>query len=269
MQTSENRAININSLNGNSFPVTIELAKLNEIYQIYLMPTSVLEILDLIPLNTFLVFNVDSNEYDGIKPVTLKQLADKHSCYLEAFDEETLLIDKKSLIQLLIEISHYNFCLIDAGTEMEIDKVIQVIDLSDKWNEKTIINELSANVFLSSHDDCYLYLETKNENLVLELIGLQIKILVATITDCGINELKFNAKEIMTKDEFSIVIPQNPTKTIERTIWKILEGTFKDFIYSKEMTESGFELVFDESNNVIKIEKVRNLSISDNPETKP
>jgi hypothetical protein len=265
MQIPENRAININSLNGNPFPVNIELAKMNDIYRVYLTPISVLEILDLIPFNTFLVFNVDSNEYNGTEPITLKQLAAKYSSYLEAFDEETLLIDKKSLIQLLTEISHYNFYLIDAGTETKINKVIQVIDLADKWNEKTIINEVSANVFLSSHDDCYLYVETSGENLALELIGLQIKILVTTVTDVSINKLKFNPKDIIAEDEFSIMIPENPVITSERTAWRILEGTFKDFVYSKEMTESEFELVFDELNNAIKIEKVRSLSTSDNP----
>ena len=156
MQISENRAININSLNGNSFPVTVEFGKENEIYRIYLTPISVLEILNLIELDTFLVFNVDSNEYDGTEPITLKQLASKYSAYLETFDDETLLMDKEHIIRLLNEISHYNFCLIDTGTETKIDKVIQIIDLADKWNEKTVIDELSANVFLSSHDDCYL-----------------------------------------------------------------------------------------------------------------
>lgn len=264
MQISENRAININSLNGNSFPVTVEFGKANEVYRIYLTPISILEVIDLIPLNTFLVFNVDANEYyDGLKSFTLKQLADKYSSYLKTFDEETLLISKESLIQLLNKISHYNFCLIDAGAETEIDKVIQIIDLADKWNEKTVINELSASIFLSSHDDCYLYLETSDENLALELIGLQIKILVSTISNCSINGLKLNSKDLIIKDEFSIVIPQNPIKTFGRVSWKILEGTFKDFVYSKELDESEFEVAYYESTSNVKIEKVRSNKTSD------
>ncbi len=95
--------------------------------------------------------------------------------------------------------------------------------MADKWNEKTIIDELSANIFLSSHDGCCLYLETNDENLALELIGLQIKILVATISDCSINDLKLNSKDVIIKDEFSIVIPQNPIKTSDRITWKIFE----------------------------------------------
>lgn len=256
MNISKNRAININSLNGNSFPVGIEYAKVNEVYRIYLMPISILEIMDLIPFDTFLVFNVDANEYDSFKPVTLKTLAENYSNYLKIFDEETLLINKENLIQLLSEISHYNFCLIDTEKEIDIDKVIQIIDLADKWNELNITKEVDANMFLSSHDDCYLYLETTDENLALKLIELQIKILVATTTDCSINELKFNPKELITKNEFSIIIPQNSTKTDEQTNWEILEGTLKEFVYSKQMSKSEFELFYDEPENSIKVEKV-------------
>jgi len=81
--------------------------------------------------------------------------------------------------------------------------------------------------------------------------------------------LKLNPKDVIIKDEFSIVIPQNPIKTFERTTWKILDGTFKDFVYSKEMNESEFEIAYYESTKSIKIEKVRSLSTSDTPESKP
>lgn len=262
MQISE-RAININSLNGNSFPVNIEFTKINEFYRINLMPISVLETVDLIPFDTFLVFKVDANEFDGLKPITLKQFAERYSSFLTDFDEETLLMDKKSIIQLLNDISHYNFSLIDADREISVDKVIQIIDLSDKWDEKIVIDELSANIFLSSHDDCYLYLETKDEKFALELIARQIKILITTITDCSLDKLNFDPKELIFRDNFSIVIPQNPTTNFNRNIWKIFEGTFEDFIYSKEMTESGYNLVYYELEKNIKIEKVRSHKASD------
>jgi hypothetical protein len=262
MQNSE-RAININSLNGNDFPINIEFAKINEVYRIYLMPISVLEIIDLIPLNIFLVFKVDTNNFDGLKPTTLRTFAEKYSSFLTDFDEETLLMDKESIVQLLENISHYNFSLIDADREINIDEVIQIIDLSDKWNEKVVIDELSANVFLSSHDDCYLYLETNNENVALELIARQIKILIATITNCSLDELNFDPKELIFQNDFSIVIPQNPTINFNRNIWKIFDGTFKDFIYSKEMAESKYSLVYYETDNLIKIEKVRSDETSD------
>ena len=260
---SDNKAININSLNGNPFPVNIEFSAKNGFYKIDLIPMSVLEVLELIPLNSFLIFNVDANEYDGLKPLTLANLVNKYSEYLKKFDEETLLLKKESLIKLLNEISHYNFCLIDANSEIDIDKVIQIIDFADKWNKITVIEETFSNLFLSSHDDCYLYLETNNKNLAFEVIALQIKTLITTISDCSVNDLKFDSNELITSDNFSIVIPQNPVKISDKVSWKILNGTFKDFVYSNELIERDVELVFSEATNEIKIEKVRNLSASD------
>lgn len=261
--SSDNKAINCNSLNGNPFPVNIEFSEKNGFYKIYLIPMSVLEILELIPLNTFLVFNVDANEYDGFKPLTLANLADKYSEYLKKFDEQTILMKKESIIRLLNETSHYNFCLIETKPEIDIDKAFQIIDLADKLDEITIIEETSSNLFLSLHDDCYLYLETNNKNLAFEVTALQIKTLDRTISDCSVNDLKFDSKELITSDNFSIVIPQNLTKTPEKISWKILDGTFKDFVYSNELIERDFELVFSEATKEIKIEKVRSLSASD------
>ena len=256
MSISENRAININLLNGNSFPVNIEFKKVNEIYRIYLMPISILEIMDLISQDTFLVFNVDANEYDESKAITLKSLAEKYSSYSKAFDEETLLIGKQSLVRLLNEISHYNFCLINTDKEIELEEVIQIIDVADKWDDINVTGEVNANIFLSSHDDCCVYFETNDENLALELIGLQIKILVSTVTNFTLDKMKFNPKELVMKDEFSIVISQNPVEISQRITWAILEGTFKDFVYSKEMNKSEFELVYEKLNGNIKIKKV-------------
>lgn len=255
MTSPETKAININSLNGVSFPVSIEFNKTQDFFRIYLTPISILEIIDLIPQNSFLIFNVDANEYENLNSLTLKQLINKYSSYTKIFDEETILLNKENLIRLLNEISHYNFCLIDAQPEIELNEVIQIIDLADKWNEIIVIKETSANVFLSSHDDCYMYFETASGNLAFEIIGRQIKTLVTTVTDCPINKLIFDSKDIITQNNFSIVIPQNPVQINEFTIWKILEGTFKDFVYSKQMNESEFSLVYNRANNHIKLKK--------------
>lgn len=252
----EDRAITINSLNGDSFPVSIDFSKKHSAFRVYLTPISVLEIVDLIPSGTFLIFNVDANEYDGTRRISLEQFTAKYSSYLEKFDDETLLLDKKSIIQLLEEISHYNFCLIELELNAEIEKVIQIIDLADKWNETTVIKEVSSSIFLSSHDDCYLYVETNDENIALELIKLLIKILITNTLNCPINELKFNPKDLINQGDFSIVIPQSPIKTLKKVTWKIFEGTFRDFVYSKKTLISKSNLVYFEDDKEIQIEKV-------------
>ena len=259
----ENRAINLNSLNGEAFPITVDFSIQNGFYRIYLTPISLIEIIDLIPFETFLVFNVNSHEYEDSKSLSLNEIVSKYASYSKKFDEETLLMDKGGIIQLLNEISHYNFCLIDSTPEIEIDKVIQIIDLADKWKKIIVIEEVCSNVFLSSHDDCYLYIETNDKTLALDLISLQIKILVATVSDCPIYNLNFNPKDLITQESFSIVIPQNPIKTTDKVAWKIFGGTFKDCVYKDQIVESKNSLIYLEAEKTIKIEKVRSLSTSD------
>ena len=243
--------------------MAIEFAEKNGFYRINLIPISVLEIFELISLKTFLVFNVDANEYDGLKALSLTEMVDKYSAYLKKFDDETLLMDKENVIQLLDEIYHYNFCLIDVESEINVDKIIQIIDLADKWNEITVVEETSSNLFISSHDDCYSYIETTDKNLAFNLIALQIKTLATTISDCSVNEFNFDTSEIITESDFSIVIPQTPIKISEKVSWKILVGTFKDFVYSNKMPEYDKRLVLDKATNEIKLKKSEAIKTSD------
>ena len=263
MQISENSAIDVNSLSGHPFPITVDFSVKEGFYRIFLTPIRVLEILDLLPLNTFIIFNVDTYEFDDSRPLTLAEIVNKYSTYLKKFDEETLLMEKKEIIRLLTVVPHYNFCLIDAKKDIEIDKVIQIIDCADKWNEITVIKESDSNFFLSSHDDCYLYFETNDKRLAFELISLQIKILITAVSNCSPDELEFNPEEIIKQNEFSVVIPQNPVRTNEKISWKILKGTFKEFVYKEKITESNFDLVYFENSKEIKIEKVRSYKTSD------
>lgn len=253
----------MNSLNGSDFPVGIEFSVQNGIYKVYLLPLSVLEVIDFIRRETFLVFNVDANEYDGIRPLTLAEIVSEYSSFIAEFDEETLLIDRKSVIELLNEISHYNFCLIDVEREIDIDQVIEIIDLSAQPFEITITDRVGANVFLSSHDDCYLYVETKDAHFALDLISLLIKTLVSTVSNIQPSDLKFNPKELTDHEKFSVIIPQNPVKTPAGTNWKIFDATFKDYIYNSETIKSDAELIYSETDQTIHIKKSEVLKTPD------
>lgn len=255
---SKNRAIEINSLSARPFPITVDFSVKENFYRVFLTPISVSEIIELLPYQLLLIFNVNSYEFDISRELTLFEIVNERSSYLTKFDEETLLMEKKQVVKLLEEVSHYNFCLIDAVKEIGIDDVIQLIDLADKFNELTVIKETDSNFFLSSHDDCYFYFETNNKKLAFELVSLQIKILVSKFSNQQTDKLNFEPSELIIKDEFSIIIPQNPIETAEKVFWKIFEGTFKDFVYREEMPESKFNLVYSKLNNEIKIEKVRN-----------
>lgn len=237
-------AINVNSLNGNPFPVAIEYSQKEGVYCLYLTPISVGEIFDFLPGDIFLVFNVDSNEFDGTGSISLIDVCKNHSSFVKAFDNETLLMRKEQIISLLNHVGHYNFHLISAKEDMDLDSVIQVIDISDKWNDATVIDKTNSEIFISSHDDCYLYLETKDKELAEQLISLQIKTLVKTVSTKPMSDLTIKAQEFITINPLSIVIPRTLEEDNEHISWQILEGSFKNFVYGEEMSPIGTLVYF-------------------------
>lgn len=254
MNETEHRAIDKNFLNGNPFPVNINFSLKDNFYSVHLTPMSISEIFEFIPQNTFLIFDVDY-EVLKLRLMNLSDVVEKYSSYLKKFCDETLLIDKKSLRKLLDEISHHNFCLIDAETDIDVTEVSQIVRCADRSNELTVIREVGRNFFLSSHDDCYLYFETNDEDLSRELISRQIKTLVSTGVKCPLDTLKFNSDDLITRNEFSIMIFQNPVKTQKEVRWKIFDGTFRELFDGNEPLQSNSELVYFENTREIKIEK--------------
>jgi hypothetical protein len=240
------KAIEINSLNYHPFPINIDYSEIGGIYKVFLCPISVSEIIEILPFKSFLIFDVDHQEYgEEFKYISLAEIAEKYSTIIKDFDNETILMKKQDFIRLIDEINHYNLKLIDAQENIELEKVIQIIDLAEKLDESSITNETGQAFFLSSHDDCYLYFETKDKNLTLDLISLQIKTLVTTISDCSFEEMSFDPKELTEKEEFSIMISQSPTEERDKIIWKIYNSTFKEYVYESEKLQSDSNLIFD------------------------
>ncbi len=235
----DSSAINTNSLNGNLFPVAIEYSQKQGVYCLYLTPISVGEIIDFLPGDIFLVFNVDSNEFDGSGSISLVDVCKNYSSFLKAFDNETLLMKKGQIIGFLNNVDHYNFHLISAKEDIDMDSVIQVIDISDKWNDAPIIDKTNSEIFISSHDDCYLYLETRDKKLAEQLISLQLKTLIKTVSMKAMSDLTDNMEELMRIDPLSIVIPRDLDEDNEHISWQILAGSFKNFVYGEEMSELG------------------------------
>lgn len=243
--TSKN-AIDINLLNGNQFPVTIEYSSKNGIYCVYLTPISVREVIRLLPEDTFLIFNVDTNESDG---GSLDNTCENYSSFLKVFDGETLLMTRQQVIELLNNVDHYNFHLISVREDIDIDSVIQIIDISDKWNVATVIDKTNSEIFISSHDDCYLYIETNDEKLAEQLVALQIEALVNTVST-SMSELKADIQELIATRPFSVVIPRTFKENSEEITWKILEGSFKNFVHGESLVPSG-KLTYSKGNGKI------------------
>ena len=240
---SEYNAIEKNSLNGHPFPVSVEFSAKGDLFCVHSTPISVLEVIDLLPSRTYLLFNIDTNEYDELATVPLSRVANDCSSFIRKIDDEVLLMSQEQIIKLLNHVSHYNFNLIDVDESISDELVLRILELTDKVGDSTVIDKSDSEVYLNSHDDCYLYIETKDRTLAEQLILLQIKTLVTTIGNKTIAEVTFDPQEILLNDPLSLVIPQIPKEEPGKVTWNILEGTFKDFVYEKAMRDSGLRLV--------------------------
>jgi hypothetical protein len=251
----EDEALKVNSLNGDPFPVTIAYSENENLFRVYLTPLSVAEMADLLPETSFLVFNVDTNEFDESGSVTLSQAADRYSNFVKKFDDEILLMGKEQVIQLLLNVGHYNFNLIALEESIDVDKVLQVLDLAKRFGETTVVDKVGSQLYLNSHDDCYLYLETNDRTLAEKLISLQIRTLIGVYLAISPDELTFSSGDLIKNCPLSIVIPQVAEEKGGRVFWQILDGTFKDYVYGQNLRESGLKLVL--SGTGVQIEKVR------------
>jgi hypothetical protein len=252
----EDRAIDVNSLNGNPFPVIIEYSVKENSFSVHLAPLSVAEVADLLPAAYFLIFNVDTHDFDGSGIATLSKTEDNPSAFIKKFDEEILLMTKEQVISFVNSVGHYNFNLLAVEAGIDVEKILQVLELAEAgMSESTIIDKLDSELYLNSHDDCYLYVETNDKSLVERLVSLQIKTLVATHSKRSVSELRFDASELTGKGRLSVVIPPMIEFSEGRVSWKVLDGTFKDFVYGKEMPDIGLRLVL--AGVEIEIEKVR------------
>jgi len=201
-----------------------------------------------LPPSTFLLFNVDTNEFNESGMDTLSQIANRASSCIRKIDDEILLMSKEQIIDLLKIGSHYNFNLIEVEGSIDEEKVIRILDLSEKSREGTVVDKTDSEIYMNSHDDCYLYIETKDKTFAEQLISRQFETLVTTIVPIQVEQLNFDPREIMLRVPLSVVIPQIHHKEDRKIIWKILEGTFKDFVYEKELPDSGLRLVLTGSN---------------------
>ncbi len=174
-------AFSINCLIGMSFPFSYEVEKDGEVFGLYIYPTQLFSLADIFEkyAQEFLVvFDIDhywSDEVKGFPHISaFSRFAKSQEIEFIEYDEETIGFEKKFLTKLLTDFSHYNFNFFDSTTAPSFEQVYEdyFICKSHDWKiDKKLLPKLnSSKLYVSSHDDCYLYLETKDINLLVLLV---------------------------------------------------------------------------------------------------
>lgn len=162
--------INKLGLSNSFFPLSLEIAQKGEIIDTFICAQSFAGICDLVELfaqNNLILFGVDQccvfDELD--QPLVLEKLANKAKISYNRIDSQTLVLKKQDLEHLVI-FDHYGLAAIDIGddwNEMEvISQVITFLEHDWKGSEILLSKLKHSHLLVSSHDDCYLKIQTYN-----------------------------------------------------------------------------------------------------------
>ena len=211
----DQNAFTINRLAGSFFPFSFKTCQKERAHSLFVCAQSVVDVCALIEryaLANLVVFCVEqSSQFDPQtdQPVSLAGLAIHAKTGFSAIDSQTIILPKANLYPLLSTFSHCNLSLFDMGSDWNEDQVIrQVLACRERdWGRGgTILSELPASqIFLDSHDDCYLSMETFHSELPGDVFARTLQIYTGTL----LAEVHASAPDI----------PEMPRELLE-TFWK-------------------------------------------------
>lgn len=185
--------INRLGLNGGSvpFPFTLSCSQAAPgIYTLSLTPLRVIDMCDLLGrYQAVVVYGVDGSfpfDHATSVPLTLDKVAsDRAAIDHRTVDAHTLIVTADALYDLLDWVPHYNLHAFDwQADQTEYDLITNVLETSDHDLHRAgpvLPRLIKARLFLDSHDDCYLSLESRDLPLLKAVFGRALRIYAGTV----------------------------------------------------------------------------------------
>lgn len=177
MKDNKKYAINLNSLADSKFPITIYQEKKNNIFGLDLVPIRLIHVLGCLNNLEKMHFCVFSVDCPYSKPLQVTRNSDyfnnickENKVILEFIDDDKFIIDYKNLLLLLQHFEHFNINVVGITKELLNEKIIHKID-EYKYPDYLLSICEDADIFLKLHDDCFLSLECRDEQIVLDSIN--------------------------------------------------------------------------------------------------
>jgi hypothetical protein len=193
LKTRIPNAFTINRLMGpdGSMPFPFSAKAYSEIEGVCALSLHAQAVVDLSDLfqdfETIAVFDVSHHTYDleTNREMPLANTVNVEKVECRTVDVDTVLIQGSALSELLVDFSHYNLHILDMPKDPPDDLVIvSVLKCQEyQWGETDrLLYELpDSRVFLDSHDDCYLYLESRDLRLLKKAFSRMLQIYVGTV----------------------------------------------------------------------------------------
>jgi hypothetical protein len=260
-------AFTINLLGNSAFPFSAAFSQKENLHNLYIFPLQIESITDLIEKYVeryLVVFNVDHYwETKAGKWQSLVEVAQEQKLNFDIFDDETICFEKYELAKLLKDFSHYNFAFFDFEEKPDIDLVLEnyIIFDDQNWKEDSfLLNKVKkTSFFLSSHDDCYLNLETYNLNFLHDVFERNLQFYVSTYLleneQKGVSDSKLEMQtlsEILSENKEVTICLKN-TFAKENTL--VIPFSNKKYDFYEQTEEINGKILFDFENNEWKVER--------------
>ena len=206
---------------------TVEVTQKDDVSSIYICPQSVKDLCGFIEKYTsdnLVIFGVDPEEFDEFTKdfVPLEVLASNAEIQYSAIDSETIVLSKDYLLPFLSTFDHWNLRLFDIKNGWNEYQVIsQVLAYRERrWQpQDSVLPKLAeSQLFLYSHDDCYLYIESYSTDFSKDIFIRNLQIYTsAFLANSGINLSKLSdfpqdLLNLFWKDSFGLTILDKLTK---------------------------------------------------------
>ena len=164
----------VNRLYGLSgmFPLGFDLQQAGKgLWRAFLHAQSVSEASEILPMHAkekICIFSVHHNIYDpeSGEAVSLEQIAKQLGLSAVVPDKDVILINTTELPLLLADFNHYDMSLLDIGHDMHQDRALdcvhKAIAAESGQGQSVLDNIPSSDVYIKSHDDCYLFVESRH-----------------------------------------------------------------------------------------------------------
>jgi hypothetical protein len=163
-------AFQINQLHGFSglFPLGFSLSERGQgVWSADLHAQSVAEAAEVLPWyanDRLCIYDVADCSYMRGE-VSLVEAAKGQGITISAPDRDVILIGTTDLPALLANFRHYDMSLLDMGRDVDEDTalgyVLAAMDVDRRKGESVLHVVRGSDLFLHSHDDCYLYVESR------------------------------------------------------------------------------------------------------------
>jgi hypothetical protein len=135
---------------------------------------------------TIAVFDVSHYTYDQEtnREIPLANMVEIEKVECRNVDQDTVLIKGSALGELLMDFGHYDLHILDMPKDPPDDLVVVSVLKYHEYQrgETYLLQELpDSRVFLDSHDDCYLYLESRDLRFLKKAFSRMLQIYVGTV----------------------------------------------------------------------------------------